>query len=151
MPLDLHVLGLSLAFILSQDQTLRCNIYFFSFSYSRKSRYHPLLRCPYHFLILLTWTITPLRFPKGARLFLHFSLSIVILSMTSCISFRIYSVSIGKRMQKYTLFYSYPNLFWTFFRLFSNKDTTNLITNLLPSTTSTKKIFSTILKIIWVD
>ena len=24
MPLDLHVLGLSLAFILSQDQTLRC-------------------------------------------------------------------------------------------------------------------------------
>ena len=86
LPLDLHVLGLSLAFILSQDQTLRCNIYFFSFSYSRKSRYHPLLRCPYHFLILLTWTITPLRFPKGARLFLHFSLSIVILSMTSCIS-----------------------------------------------------------------
>ena len=31
LPLDLHVLGLSLAFILSQDQTLRCNIYFFSF------------------------------------------------------------------------------------------------------------------------
>ena len=26
LPLDLHVLGLSLAFILSQDQTLRCNI-----------------------------------------------------------------------------------------------------------------------------
>ena len=30
MPLDLHVLGLSLAFILSQDQTLRC-IFFVSF------------------------------------------------------------------------------------------------------------------------
>ena len=28
LPLDLHVLGLSLAFILSQDQTLRC-IFFF--------------------------------------------------------------------------------------------------------------------------
>jgi hypothetical protein len=28
LPLDLHVLGLSLAFILSQDQTLRC-IYIF--------------------------------------------------------------------------------------------------------------------------
>ena len=28
LPLDLHVLGLSLAFILSQDQTLRCkNLY----------------------------------------------------------------------------------------------------------------------------
>ena len=26
LPLDLHVLGLSLAFILSQDQTLRCYI-----------------------------------------------------------------------------------------------------------------------------
>ena len=31
MPLDLHVLSLSLAFILSQDQTLRCSILFFFF------------------------------------------------------------------------------------------------------------------------
>ena len=30
LPLDLHVLGLSLAFILSQDQTLRC-LFFISF------------------------------------------------------------------------------------------------------------------------
>ena len=29
LPLDLHVLGLSLAFILSQDQTLRCIFFFF--------------------------------------------------------------------------------------------------------------------------
>ena len=29
LPLDLHVLGLSLAFILSQDQTLRCKNYLF--------------------------------------------------------------------------------------------------------------------------
>ena len=29
LPLDLHVLGLSLAFILSQDQTLRCILFFF--------------------------------------------------------------------------------------------------------------------------
>src|SRR5690554_4450676 len=28
LPLDLHVLGLSLAFILSQDQTLRCKLFF---------------------------------------------------------------------------------------------------------------------------
>ena len=37
LPLDLHVLSLSLAFILSQDQTLRCCISFsfFSFSSSR--------------------------------------------------------------------------------------------------------------------
>ena len=33
LPLDLHVLSLSLAFILSQDQTLRCcYLVFFSFS-----------------------------------------------------------------------------------------------------------------------
>ena len=31
LPLDLHVLSLSLAFILSQDQTLRCCLYCFSF------------------------------------------------------------------------------------------------------------------------
>ena len=29
LPLDLHVLGLSLAFILSKDQTLRCILFFF--------------------------------------------------------------------------------------------------------------------------
>ena len=34
LPLDLHVLSLSLAFILSQDQTLRCFILFFYFSLS---------------------------------------------------------------------------------------------------------------------
>ena len=31
LPLDLHVLGLSLAFILSQDQTLRCKFFIFVF------------------------------------------------------------------------------------------------------------------------
>ena len=36
LPLDLHVLGLSLAFILSQDQTLRCIALFFSL-YLRRS------------------------------------------------------------------------------------------------------------------
>ena len=32
LPLALHVLSLSLAFILSQDQTLRCLYHFFIFS-----------------------------------------------------------------------------------------------------------------------
>ena len=35
LPLDLHVLGLSLAFILSQDQTLRCILFSFSLLYLR--------------------------------------------------------------------------------------------------------------------
>ena len=33
LPLDLHVLGLSLAFILSQDQTLRCLFFYLLFSF----------------------------------------------------------------------------------------------------------------------
>ena len=38
LPLDLHVLSLSLAFILSQDQTLRCCLYIFFFFFVRRSR-----------------------------------------------------------------------------------------------------------------
>lgn len=39
LPLDLHVLSLSLAFILSQDQTLRCCILFLSsFQNQKKAR-----------------------------------------------------------------------------------------------------------------
>ena len=47
MPLDLHVLSLPLAFILSQDQTLRCFIYFILFfsAYSSTER-----RCPASFI-----------------------------------------------------------------------------------------------------
>ena len=36
LPLDLHVLSLSLAFILSQDQTLLCCYFVFSFFFSKK-------------------------------------------------------------------------------------------------------------------
>ena len=40
LPLDLHVLGLSLAFILSQDQTLRCMTFcFLLFTSRRRSLY----------------------------------------------------------------------------------------------------------------
>ena len=38
LPLDLHVLSLSLAFILSQDQTLRCCLSFFLFFSDKKHR-----------------------------------------------------------------------------------------------------------------
>jgi hypothetical protein len=39
LPLDLHVLSLSLAFILSQDQTLRCWLYLvFSFPKLKEAR-----------------------------------------------------------------------------------------------------------------
>ena len=38
LPLDLHVLSLSLAFILSQDQTLRCCLSLFLFFFFKKNR-----------------------------------------------------------------------------------------------------------------
>ena len=45
LPLDLHVLSLSLAFILSQDQTLRCCLSCsFSFSY-KKAKYQDFCLC----------------------------------------------------------------------------------------------------------
>ena len=47
LPFDLHVLGLPLAFILSQDQTLRCTIVFcFCFSLNLGFRLDVLL-CPF--------------------------------------------------------------------------------------------------------
>ena len=53
LPLDLHVLGLPLAFILSQDQTLhRCPVYKFTGRRRRSSRPFPFrflnLFCPYN-------------------------------------------------------------------------------------------------------
>ena len=72
LPLDLHVLGLSLAFILSQDQTLRCWICLFFFFFCLLDS-HPipadLLRC------FLGWNVT------GDLLSCTSSLSFAILSM----------------------------------------------------------------------
>ena len=51
LPLDLHVLSLSLAFILSQDQTLRCVYRFLFFSEKR----HPTARAPRSFPITPHW------------------------------------------------------------------------------------------------
>ncbi len=52
LPLDLHVLGLSLAFILSQDQTLRCCLYlFFFFLISKKAKTQTVL---FRFVVLLS-------------------------------------------------------------------------------------------------
>ena len=49
LPYDLHVLGLPLAFILSQDQTLRCNIVFLVFLLNLGFRL-PAHRCAVSFL-----------------------------------------------------------------------------------------------------
>ena len=71
LPLDLHVLGLPLAFILSQDQTLRCiNSYlsggrsFFPFFVSRFLCLTPCASCQY---FQCAWQNSFLKF-RGAKL-----------------------------------------------------------------------------------
>ena len=51
IPLDLHVLGLPLAFILSQDQTLHCENYYLYYIFFTKSNL-PALRLLFIFIIL---------------------------------------------------------------------------------------------------
>ena len=63
LPLDLHVLGLSLAFILSQDQTLRCIFLFLFFSTSKvvPSALMPdYLSSGFEFVLTLTYFLYPL-------------------------------------------------------------------------------------------
>ena len=57
LPLDLHVLGLSLAFILSQDQTLRCIFLFFIFfllQRSSRALWCPTVSSGFEFVLTLT-------------------------------------------------------------------------------------------------
>ena len=92
LPLDLHVLSLSLAFILSQDQTLHCQYFYctlFCLSCSEMILASDLL--VYLYLSKgRNWRLG-LHFPK--RLLLHFCLSISIISkisqgQTTCIAAR---------------------------------------------------------------
>ena len=107
MPLDLHVLSLSLAFILSQDQTLRCCILFFFFL---------ILKYRFAFsrpLVYALFIVLPVEL-DGDVSFLSLCLvlhSIAIMSMSF--------VAPGfprKRVQSYTLFHSPPNFFTTIFQ-----------------------------------
>ena len=106
LPLDLHVLSLSLAFILSQDQTLRCCILFFFFL---------ILKYRFAFsrpLVYALFIVLPVEL-DGDVSFLSLCLvlhSIAIMSMSF--------VAPGfprKRVQSYTLFHSPPNFFTTIF------------------------------------
>ena len=106
LPLDLHVLSLSLAFILSQDQTLRCCILFFFFL---------ILKYRFAFsrpLVYALFIVLPVEL-DGDVSFLSLCLvlhSIAIMSMSF--------VAPGfprKRVQSYTLFHSPPNFFTTNF------------------------------------
>ena len=107
LPLDLHVLSLSLAFILSQDQTLRCCILFFFFL---------ILKYRFAFsrpLVYALFIVLPVEL-DGDVSFLSLCLvlhSIAIMSMSF--------IAPGfprKRVQSYTLFHSPPNFFTTIFQ-----------------------------------
>ena len=107
LPRDLHVLSLPLAFILSQDQTLRCCILFFFFL---------ILKYRFAFsrpLVYALFIVLPVEL-DGDVSFLSLCLvlhSIAIMSMSF--------VAPGfprKRVQSYTLFHSPPNFFTTIFQ-----------------------------------
>ena len=76
LPLDLHVLGLSLAFILSQDQTLRCKFYILDWPSLAESTC--LFECPnlwqFCFSGNLTVKLIALALPKYvlAKFFVNF-------------------------------------------------------------------------------
>ena len=97
LPLDLHVLGLSLAFILSQDQTLRC-IFSFSLLYLRS----------------VTWPNWLL-----SLLFYCTTLASSISSMNFSLQRRPRGLPVLRKCRKDTAFLYYnPNFFQCFFELF---------------------------------
>ena len=66
LPLDLHVLGLSLAFILSQDQTLRC-IFYFSLLYLRSVTWPNWLLSLFFYCTTLASSIPSMNFSLQRR------------------------------------------------------------------------------------
>ena len=105
MPLDLHVLGLSLAFILSQDQTLRCLYLFLFFLCLDGNAFHldPLAG------VLCYRRIDRVAIMFNMTLLLYYFLSIVIISMSSL------SRAFREKRCKVTTFFSFPQTFYSKF------------------------------------
>ena len=101
MPLDLHVLGLSLAFILSQDQTLRC-LYLFLFFFCVLTETLPS-RPPGRSVCYRRIDRVAIMF--NMTLLLYYFLSIVIISMSSL------SRAFREKRCKVTTFFSFPQTF----------------------------------------
>ena len=84
LPLDLHVLGLSLAFILSQDQTLRC-IFSFSLLYLRSVTWPNWLLSLFFYCTTLASSIPSMNFsltaapwpPRFAKVLQRYCLSLL--------------------------------------------------------------------------
>ena len=119
LPLDLHVLGLSLAFILSQDQTLRCIIFFFFFSlYNLLARDGDLFLVSYYFFCLLQFLQGSLAFfirKRTANLRVSFLFSKKNPSFFHCCP------SLPKSVCKSKNFHSYLQIFLALFLYTYNK------------------------------
>ena len=121
LPLDLHVLSLSLAFILSQDQTLRCCylVFFLSKDGARAPRTtlpNSVTRHGTCLRFICGWNMTgsffsPRRSP-GGRLLYYSSCLIVSLSMYY---FRAALPSPRKTLQNYKLVLNYASFSTVFF------------------------------------
>ena len=117
LPLDLHVLGLSLAFILSQDQTLRCMI---SFTF-----FHNLLARDGDFYSSRTTFFVYCNFFKDRLLFFirkrTANLRVSFLFSKKNPSFFHYCPSLPKSVCKSKNFHSYLQIFLAFFLYTYNK------------------------------
>ena len=129
LPLDLHVLSLSLAFILSQDQTLRCFLScFFLFLYQKGSPKTANLSlsavCP---SASASARAAPDGFLAGLRLLCLVEIdretfSCLLYYFVSIVSLSMFSSAPGsrtrKRMQSYGEFLNLPNFSGTFLKVF---------------------------------
>ena len=121
LPLDLHVLRLSLAFILSQDQTLRCWYLLFSFFLCKETqewakkriRHQKKSGCPY--LAKSVSTNLSYRSKKFTGLMSHFSLLYYLSKNANMsMSFALAVMFSAKAMQSYNNFTNRQNFFTSF-------------------------------------
>ena len=130
MPLDLHVLGLSLAFILSQDQTLRCNIYFFLFLTPVKADIIPCSDA--RIISLFSWRglLPPPVSQRGPSLSTF--LSVYRNTFNDLLHF-LAPLEARKFCKDKTFFVSAPNFSKSFFELFQNYTLVSFFAISLPS------------------
>ena len=143
LPLDLHVLGLSLAFILSQDQTLRCKYIFFIFfvplngsgtfvchmTYALVS-FLVLVVCCFQSVKDLASFRLPTSFRKGTAKIRRFFQSAKFFSkifQTFSSPASASALPFGKRVQRYGKFYIPPNIFEVFFQKNGDRNSVTIV------------------------
>ncbi len=122
LPLDLHVLGLSLAFILSQDQTLRCISFLFLLYFQRFApelktlTYCSCLDVDFFYFPFSRQGVKPVE--KTSRT----TLSIVIISMNFYLYLCVFSLKGNLRRENGAKIISFEGFFQIFWSLFSTCD-----------------------------